>query len=108
MSVSVRVVWRVAVVVLLSALVLAAAGWWLAAAGLMWPLGWLAGRWSSRAEAAVLHAELDRSRTRIDRLEDQLTFWPPSPAAGRPDWSARNRNSNTASRDASPSHTTPV
>lgn len=103
-----RLLWRVGVVLLVSAVVLAAAGWWLPAAGLIWPLGWLAGRWSSRAEAAVLRVELNRSRTRIDRLEDQLTFWPPSSTAGSPartDWPSRNRNSNTASRDASPSHT---
>ncbi|MFJ8687365.1 hypothetical protein [Micromonospora wenchangensis] len=116
MRVSVRVLWRVGVVLLVSAVVLAAAGWWLPAAGLMWPLGWLAGRWSSRAEATVLRVELAATRTELDRanarvaaLEDeQVNRWdtthPGPPVVARPDWPSRNRNSNT--RDASPSHTT--
>lgn len=96
-------------------IVLAAAGWWLPAAGLMWPLGWLAGRWDARLRIAALTADRDRARAdveqakaRIASLEDELTFRYGRQHAGRyaddtvllpddRDWVSRNHNSTTRS-----------
>lgn len=107
----------VGVSLFVSAAALAVAGLWLPAAGLMWPLGWLAGTWHSQYRIAVLSAalltvgaELERSRAEAFRLHDQLMRdWDRAHAGqfaedapmlpdlrDRPDWVSLDRKPDTA------------
>jgi hypothetical protein len=113
---NVRLGWITAASLFAASVVLAFAGLWLLAVFTLFGPVYLAGRWDRLRDRhtafVLLRSELEWARGRIVALEDERAVWwkptHPGPAgsapAARPDWSARNRNSNA--RDASPSHTT--
>ncbi|MFD6565320.1 hypothetical protein [Micromonospora profundi] len=113
---SIRLAWITAGCLFAAAVTLAVADVWLPAAGLMFPLGWLAGKCHARYRVAVLSAalllvaaELERARGEVFRLTDELATWwdrahegrfadEPPLSDRRPDWVDVNVKADAAPR----------